>query len=289
MGDELEGARISNLLNYIPVLLTISLTWLFSYIIFTLNVKPERPFITPLEEPEPTTPPSEALVNPTPYLNTLIVISIISVAGVVLLYIARRMPKMFKVLMLALMWIVSFGISVLYLFLGMMLFDIPVAEVFLIYSIILASLITYFILRGGELKSCIASSYIASGAGCILGVSIPYWTFLILVVGISVYDVVAVFRGHLSSITKSDASLLKGLVVEIGDVALGLGDLFFYSLTTSAILFNYGIASAIASTASIIIGYIMVIYSLNKRKQLPGLPIPLLLALTIALTINYIL
>jgi len=285
----LEVARISNLLNYFPILLTICLTWFFSYLIGVLNVKIDRPIITPLEEPEPTTPPSQALSNPAPYLNTLIIILIVTIAGILLLYLAKKMPRLFKNLVVALMWIVSFGISTLYIFLCVILFNLPFSEFLFLYSAILASLMTYFIVKGGEFKSSVASAYIASGAGSILGVSIPYWTFLILIIGISIYDVIAVFKGHLSSITKADAPLLKGLVVEIGDIALGLGDLFFYSLTISAILFNYGLAPAITSTASIIIGYIIVIYSLNKRRQLPGLPIPLLLALTTALTVNYIL
>lgn len=284
----METARISNLLNYVPVLCTICLTWFFSYIVLSLNVKPDRPFITPLEEPEPTAPPSEALANPAPYLNTLLIIIIITIAGVVLLYVARKIPRLFKSLLYVMIWIISFGISMLYLFLGMVLFEIPVNEALFIYSIALASAITYFTLKGGEVKSSIAASYIASGAGCILGVSIPYWTFLILVIGISVYDVVAVFKGHLSSISKSDAPLLRGLVIEVGDIALGLGDLFFYSLTISAILFNYGVASAITSTASIMIGYLIVVYALNKRRQLPGLPIPLLLSLTTALIIYHV-
>ncbi|MCL7383166.1 MAG: hypothetical protein LZ174_02580 [Thaumarchaeota archaeon] len=286
---ELEAARVSNFLNYVPVLLTVCLTWFFSYIVLSLNVKLDRPFITPLEEPEPTAPPSEALVNPAPYLNTLVVILVITVAGVVLLYMARRMPRVFKSLITSLIWIVSFGISMLYLFLGMILINTYISETLFIYSAILASVITYFTVKGGELKSSIASSYIASGAGSILGVSIPYWTFLILIIGISIYDIIAVFKGHLSSISKSDAPLLRGLVVEIGDVALGLGDLFFYSLTISAILFNYSITPAITASTSIIIGYMIIIYTLNKRKQLPGLPIPLLLALATALIIYYIL
>jgi presenilin-like A22 family membrane protease len=286
---ELEAARVSNFLNYVPVLLTVCLTWFFSYIVLSLNVKLDRPFITPLEEPEPTAPPSEALVNPAPYLNTLVVILVITVAGVVLLYMARRMPRVFKSLITSLIWIVSFGISMLYLFLGMILINTYISETLFIYSAILASVITYFTVKGGELKSSIASSYIASGAGSILGVSIPYWTFLILIIGISIYDIIAVFKGHLSSISKSDAPLLRGLVVEIGDVALGLGDLFFYSLTISAILFNYSITPAITASTSIIIGYMIIIYTLNKRKQLPGLPIPLLLALATALIIYYML
>jgi presenilin-like A22 family membrane protease len=286
---ELEAARVSNFLNYVPVLLTVCLTWFFSYIVLSLNVKLDRPFITPLEEPEPTAPPSEALVNPAPYLNTLVVILVITVAGVVLLYMARRMPRVFKSLITSLIWIVSFGISMLYLFLGMILINTYISETLFIYSAILASVITYFTVKGGELKSSIASSYIASGAGSILGVSIPYWTFLILIIGISIYDIIAVFKGHLSSISKSDAPLLRGLVVEIGDVALGLGDLFFYSLTISAILFNYSITPAITASTSIIIGYMIIIYTLNKRKQLPGLPIPLFLALATALIIYYML
>ncbi|MDW7985963.1 MAG: presenilin family intramembrane aspartyl protease [Nitrososphaerota archaeon] len=275
----MDAPRIANLINYLPVFLTIFMTWTFSSILISSDVKFDKPIITPLEEPEPSTPPAEALSNPAPYLNTLVFIMIITISGIGLLYFARRKPRFFKVLITLLIWVISFGITTLYTLISTLTFQLYSFYLLLISSSVIATLVAYSIIKGGELKSSTASAYIASGAGVVVGVSLPYWTFLVLIIGISIYDIIAVFKGHLSSITKMDAPVLKGLIVEIGDVAVGLGDLFFYSLTISAIYLNHGLISAIASSISIIIGYMIVLYSLSKRRQLPGLPIPLLLAL----------
>lgn len=256
------------------------MTWFFSSILISTDIRPERPIVTPLEEPEPTAPPAEALSSPAPYLNTLIFIMVLTVSGIVLLYFARKKPKFFKILVTFFIWIISFGVTALYTLIATLFLQLYSSYLLLASSLAVATLVTYSIVRGGELKASTASAYIASGAGAVIGISIPYWTFLILIIGISIYDIIAVFKGHLSSITKMDAPALKGLVVEIGDIALGLGDLFFYSLTISAIYLNHGIISAIASTVSIIVGYMIVLYALSKRRQLPGLPIPLLLTLT---------
>lgn len=258
------------------------MTWLFSNILVLSRIKPARPVVTPMEEPEPSAPPSAALSSPAPYVNTLIFIALIALSGVVLLYLARRMPRLFRALVATLLWLVSLGITILYLISSSLIWQNPVISLWLPVSITAATAAVYGLLRGGEVPASLAAAYVAAGAGAVLGISIPYWTFLILLVGISAYDVFAVYRGHLSTLTKKDAPSIKGLAVEVGDVAIGLGDLFFYSLTISAILWNYGAASAAIATAAILAGYTLILLSLKKRRILPGLPIPLLLALIAA-------
>ena len=112
--------------------------------------------------------------------------------------------------------------------------------------------------------------------------SIPYWTFLVLTVGISAYDVFAVYKGHLSTLTKGEALSLKGLTVEVGDLVIGVGDLFFYSLAISAILWNLGELSAAAATLAIVAGYTLTLILLQRKKMVPGLPIPLIGAIVCA-------
>lgn len=271
--------RLGSLKNYYPVVSSLILTWLFANLLTLSRIKPERPVITPVEEPEPTAPPTEALSSPAPYLNTLIFIALLTIAGLVMLYLAKRSPRIFRLLIGALLWLVSFGISVLYLLTLAIIYNPGVVGLWLPVGVAVATLITYAMLRGGETVSATAGAVVAAGSGAVMGISIPYWTFLILVVGVSVYDTVAVFKGHLSTLSKEEAPQLRGLTIEAGDITLGLGDLFFYSLTASAIMWNYGRLSALVSTIALMAGYIAVIYLLRKRKILPGLPIPLLTGL----------
>jgi len=276
-------------MNYLPLILSLSLTWGITTLASYAKLRFPRLLITPLEEPAPSTPPAQALVNPAPYLNTLIIIGLITASGILILYIARKKRNLFKILIGVLIWFISFGVTSIYVLNLALIMGFQILRFWLPIAIFGASLVTYTILMRGELASSIAASYIASGAGGTIGMSIPYWTFLVLVVGISAYDIFAVYRGHLSTLTKEDASSLKGLTIEIGDIVVGMGDLFFYSLTVAAIIWNIGIISGIISTIFLVIGYSVTLWSLRKKRILPGLPIPLLGAISSAFLAKIIL
>ena len=269
-------------MNYLPLILSLSLTWAVTTLASYAKLRFPRLLITPLEEPAPSTPPAQALVNPAPYLNTLIIIGLITASGILILYIARKKRNLFKILIGILIWFISFGVTSIYVLNLALIMGFQILRFWLPIAIFGASLVTYTILMRGELASSIAASYIASGAGGTIGMSIPYWTFLILIVGISAYDVFAVYKGHLSTLTRGEALSLKGLTVEIGNVVIGMGDLFFYSLTVSAILWNFGNLPAAVATVAIIAGYTLTLLLLQKRKIIPGLPIPLLGAMICA-------
>lgn len=266
-------------MNYLPLILSLSLTWVVTMLASYAKLRFPRLLITPLEEPAPSTPPAQALVNPAPYLNTLIIIGLITASGILILYIARKKRNLFKILVGVLIWLISFGVTSIYVLNLALILGFQLLRLWLPIAIFGASLVTYTLLMRGELASSIAASYIASGAGGTIGMSIPYWTFIVLVIGISAYDILAVYRGHLSTLTKEDASSLRGLTIEIGDIVVGMGDLFFYSLTLAAIFWNLGLLPAIAAMISILIGYTITLYALKRRRLLPGLPIPLMLAL----------
>jgi len=275
--------------NYLPLLLSLSLTWLITALASYARLRFPRLLITPLEEPAPSTPPGQALMNPAPYLNTLIIIGLITASGILILYIARKKRSLFKILVGILIWLISFGVTSIYVLNLALILGFQLLRLWLPISIFGASLVTYAILMRGEWASAIAASYIASGAGGTIGMSIPYWTFIVLVIGISAYDIFAVYRGHLSTLTKEDASSLKGLTIEIGDIVVGMGDLFFYSLTIAAIIWNIGTMSGIVSTIVLIAGYSVTLWSLRRKRILPGLPIPLLGAIGSAFLVKIIL
>lgn len=219
----------------------------------------------------------------------IIVLGLITISGLVMLYLARRRRNMFKILTCILIWLISFGVTVIYLINIALVTDWSLLRFWLPAGALMASIITYLMLRGGGLIASIPAAYIASGAGATIGMSMPYWTFLVLVLGISAYDAFAVYRGHLSGLSKEEAIMLKGLTIEIDDLVIGLGDLFFYSLTASAILQYMGVIPAAAATISILAGYAVTLLLLRRRRMLPGLPIPLLSAMGSAMATRLLL
>ncbi|MEM1655919.1 MAG: hypothetical protein QXU12_05750 [Nitrososphaerota archaeon] len=274
---------------FLPVGLSLALSWLLTLLSKGAELSLPTPIITPIEEPEPTAPPVGALLSPAPYLNMMIVLGLITLSSLVMLYLARKRRNVFRILAGILIWLISFGVTVIYLINVAMMVDWTLLRFWLPAGALTASLITYLMLRGEGLIASIPAAYIASGAGATIGMSIPYWTFLVLVLGISAYDTLAVYRGHLSTLTKEEAITLKGLTIEVDDLVIGLGDLFFYSLTASAILQYMGVVPAAAATISILAGYGATLLLLRKRRMLPGLPIPLLSAIGSAIAARLLL
>jgi len=274
--------------TYLPVALSIIMTWICVLLTGRAGIVFPKPIITPVEEPSPTAPPAQALSNPAPYLNTLIVIGLIAVSSIIILYIASRKPRILRILVACLAWLVSFSITTLHLLNLSLTLNPWIFNLWIPLASATATIITYLLIfREGEISMSFAASYIASGAGGVIGMSIPYWTFLVLVAAISIYDILAVYKGHLSHLTKQDAPILRGLAVEVGDLVIGLGDLFFYSLTISAIFWNLGETPAVAATVAIVAGYTIILLLLQRRRIVPGLPIPLIGALVCAFSTKF--
>jgi len=274
--------------TYLPVALSIIMTWICVLLTGRAGIVFPKPIITPVEEPSPTAPPAQALSNPAPYLNTLIVIGLIAVSSIIILYIASRKPRILRILVACLAWLVSFSITTLHLLNLSLTLNPWIFNLWIPLASATATIITYLLIfREEEVSMSFAASYIASGAGGVIGMSIPYWTFLVLVAAISIYDILAVYKGHLSHLTKQDAPILRGLAVEVGDLVIGLGDLFFYSLTISAIFWNLGETPAVAATIAIVAGYTIILLLLQRRRIVPGLPIPLIGALVCAFSTKF--
>lgn len=121
--------------------------------------------ITPFQEPEPSTPPGQALLNPAPYLNTILFISVLTISSIVILYLVRKKTNIFRKLITTLLLMISFGVFAYYILIASIIFQIPFTTYQLLLSVILAILVTYFIIRGRELGTTLSSAIIASGAG----------------------------------------------------------------------------------------------------------------------------
>jgi hypothetical protein len=139
--------------------------------------------------------------------------------------------------------------------------------------------------------------YIGLLTGALLGVIMPLWTTLAILIGISCWDIFAVLykRGPIKEMIDL-ASQVNGespdeeeiqKKIESGEaeygsdnLEIGIGDLTFYSmLTSSALILSNNLIVMILSSIAIIIGTGITISGLKRNKVLPGLPISIFLGI----------
>jgi len=164
-----------------------------------------------------------------------------------------------------------------------------------IFTIILLYL--YFMSKSIKSKNFIVL-YIGLLVGASLGVLMPLWTTLAILIGISCWDLFAVLykKGPIKEmidLASSESSnndnedfelqekINKGeAVYDTSKLEIGIGDLAFYSmLTSSALVQTNNIFILIFTATAIIIGTGITISGLKRNKVLPGLPISIFLGI----------
>lgn len=148
--------------------------------------------------------------------------------------------------------------------------------------------------------------YIGLLTGALLGVMMPLWTTLAILIGISCWDIFAVLykRGPIKEMidlasqygdTQRDEDEIQQKI-ESGDaeystdkLEIGIGDLTFYSmLTSSALILSNNLIVMILCSIAIIAGTGITISGLKRNKVLPGLPISIFLGIGTMLLSWYI-
>jgi len=151
-------------------------------------------------------------------------------------------------------------------------------------------------------KALIVANAVVIGTGAELGLflssSFPKLTVLALAVLFSLYDFYSVFRGPISRMlgppsrgtegmaksVRPAAAELGPMMVNFGDLQMGLGDVTFYSMMPAAVYVNgMGLSFVLAEILLIDLGVYLTIRLLKKIRPLPGLPIPLLLGALVLL------
>lgn len=272
--------------NVFPVLLTVAIAWVYTLIIVSSQIYLPPPAFTPIEEP-PSTTPQEGLTNPAPYLNMMIFISFVAVGGVIVYVLTSRFPKSIKYLAAALFGLSGFVILYLYGFILMGLFDVNVVQLvdqlLPLVSLLLAILLVLMLWSKRGVLRVISASIVGAGVGVYLGASMPLWTSVVIIVGISLYDIVAVYKGPLGRLAQLDLISLRGLVVDFMDVFLGLGDIVFYSMLIAFSYWHLTLLAGVAATAGILVGFAITLLAIKKGGPAPGLPASLIIGLALAL------
>ena len=116
--------------------------------------------------------------------------------------------------------------------------------------------------------------------GTFLGVSIPTFTAVVLLLALAAYDLFAVYRGPIGKIAQStDLEEFTGAVFTYGDLTVGMGDMVFYSMLASSAMMNFGTLPYFAAAVGIIAGAYLGFKMLEGRDMFPGLPFAIILGL----------
>jgi hypothetical protein len=145
-------------------------------------------------------------------------------------------------------------------------------------SLVLNIIFIYVVLSARvsqKAKNFVAVLY-GGGIGTLLGTALPLWTGLLMVMGISIYDIYSVRSGPIKEIvkvSKEGEELIPGLSYVSSDWEIGLGDLGIYSMLISLAETQFGVIACVSSMIGIFIGSVLTLQLLKKREFLPGLPL----------------
>lgn len=122
----------------------------------------------------------------------------------------------------------------------------------------------------------IVSMIYGSVAGSFLGMGVPMFSMVFILISLCVLDVV-----FIRSLMKSINVLLEKEKVFVRlkysnmELMIGFGDLIYYSMFVSYSVVNFGTLTAIVSTFLILVGLIFTFFYTTKSEVFPGLPIPI--------------
>ncbi|MHA1263840.1 MAG: hypothetical protein ACTSRS_01270 [Candidatus Helarchaeota archaeon] len=231
------------------------------------------------------------------FLNAIFY-TICAIIGVTIVYFALKYGKE-KVLRF--FFLICFGfmgifLIFFYLYLIAGIFQLNDFIYFVIVVLIAISagmFLSYSLLATGSSDFRKNVSLLLYGAliGTFLGIVLPTWTAFLLVGILSIYDIIAVFKGPIKKIIEmteenEDINMPVEMTYTDRNWEIGLGDLAFYSmLSTHTLLLGfeldflveYGLLGALipflCTETGIILGAIITFRLLRKREMLPGLPI----------------
>lgn len=104
---------------------------------------------------------------------------------------------------------------------------------------------------------------------------------------LSAYDTYSVFRGPLSELFSVSRDSLRALTLFQGEVGMGLGDVFCYSMASATSFRSLGYPSCLIPLVALNSGVVITLYLLRKkRRALPGLTAPIIMWLVPQLALS---
>jgi len=224
--------------------------------------------------------------------------TLFAIIGITVIYYAIKYGKE-KVLRIFFIFCFGFmGVFMIFFFMYLILAIFEVVEeiyfiLVVIISIVAGLYLSYSLLAKNSSPKAKNTALLLFGAfiGAFLGIVLPTWTAFLLIGILSIYDIIAVFRGPIKKIIEmteenEESTLPVDMTYVTRSLEIGLGDLAFYSmLSTHTLILGFqldfliadGLLGAIipcaCTTVGILIGAYITFKLLKKRSLLPGLPI----------------
>jgi presenilin-like A22 family membrane protease len=212
-----------------------------------------------------------------PFSNAFYFVIIVALSATVFyILLKRKSRKLITALIALTLTAASLLLSLVYL---SALFVYTPSMGFLVtpLSMLIAVIFDLAIFRLGGKARNLAVMVLGGGLGVFFSASIPFYSAVLILVFLAVYDVFAVYYGPVGKIAESGLDQLQGLSYSFKDVQMGLGDLVFYSMLVGTMLFNFGLLSYSVSLIGILAGSFITFFLLEKRGMFPGLPFPICL------------
>ncbi|OLS14907.1 MAG: hypothetical protein RBG13Loki_1476 [Promethearchaeota archaeon CR_4] len=200
-------------------------------------------------------------------------------------------------------------LSVTFLFLGVILtiffgwgiliiFALPEWSLYLLYAIagITGCLLTYifhsnkFSMRSKNTVVMIFGIYI----GAFMGIIMPTWTTMMILIGISIWDIISVRRGPIKKIfqlidkdfqdsegeREKENSQISKEEFRNAPMDIGIGDIAFYALLAShALISTNSFIVWGTTTLGILIGAAWTLKLIRRNRILPGLPLSIFIGI----------
>ncbi|MCG2884913.1 MAG: hypothetical protein L7H03_00310 [Vulcanisaeta sp.] len=249
----------------------------------------------------PAGPPFQSVNTSNAGLYNVTVIILIMVVATYIIYrlIKRGSIKAFETLKNVLLAIVIISSTLFYVSTYVYGYEIkPLIEYPLsplILTIVISALILYAAIKArNTVVRAFAISAYSSMAGVIFTIALPAWTLAILLVALPLYDIVMVYKGllgklvtELSKYGEGKYPILRGLILDMDGIGIGVGDLVLYATLISLTMLEYenygftfieGLMASLVSLLGILIGlYVTFKYILPIKRYAPALPVPILL------------
>jgi presenilin-like A22 family membrane protease len=159
----------------------------------------------------------------------------------------------------------------------------------LIISICLTILVWFTVYRRKGIIQTLTIGAIGSLIGTFLAFSIPLLSATILLLALVIYDILSVYKGPIGKLSESiHLSEFTGAAFTFEDVTIGMGDVVFYSMLVSMAFKNFGISIYVISSLGVLLGAYWGMLMLKKRDFFPGLPLAILIGLTMMFSSVYL-
>lgn len=261
--------------HLLPEVATLVLAGVLSVVVISSQIEVET--LTAFPET-----PTGATLNTVIYVATMAV-----VATLMYLLIKYGLERVFRLVLKFAVVLVSFALVNWYSNAFLTLAEIPSGPsdaISIFATIILTALLSYIINRMSGALQIVAVTALGAMIGTFLGASIPTMTAAVLMLGLSIYDVLAVFRGPIKKIAeRTELENLSGATFTYRDLTVGLGDIVFYSMLASHAMFSFGHIAYLTTSLGVMGGTFLGFKMLEKREMFPGLPLSLITGLAFML------